>query len=205
MPFLTYSAVYPLPGAADRLVIRREQLLAPRRRDVVLDTGTIGVRRSVGLTRNKGENPSIKEGPTKTCRPCVVDVDPATVALPRSHKRERGGLVLRLAARDALVFGDVEGAWRHPEWFTRAFKDHLKRCRKELAEQGIKAPDEIRRHDLRHTMATCMLRGGVHVKVVSERLGLATVSITLDTYSHVLLTIQREAVSVMAAIMGRNA
>ncbi|MEV5749861.1 integrase [Actinoallomurus sp. NPDC052308] len=46
------------------------------------------------------------------------------------------------------------------------------------------------------------MRASVHVKVVSERLGHSTVSITLDTYSHVLPTIQREAVSVMAAIMG---
>jgi integrase len=95
--------------------MRRGELLALRWRDVDLDTGTISVRRSVGLTRNKGEKRSIKEGPTKTCRPRVVDVDPAMVALLRSHKRERGGLALQLAARDTLVFGDVEGTWRHPE------------------------------------------------------------------------------------------
>jgi integrase len=185
--------------------MRRGELLALRWRDIDLDARSISIRRSVGVTRIKGEGATIKEGPTKSTKDRVIDIDDATAALLKAHKRERGGLALQLATRDALVFGDHEGQWRHPERFSRTFKDHLNRCRRELTKQGIEAPDEIRLHDLRHTMATCMLRAGVHVKVVSERLGHSTVSITLDTYSHVLPTIQREAVSVMAAIMGGNA
>jgi integrase len=53
---------------------------------------------------------------------------------------------------------------------------------------------EIRFHDLRHAHATLMLLGGVHPKVVSERLGHASVGITLDIYSHVLPSMQTEAV-----------
>ena len=45
-------------------------------------------------------------------------------------------------------------------------------------------------HDLRHTHATMLLEQNVHPKVVSERLGHASVSITLDTYSHVLPNLQ---------------
>ena len=52
----------------------------------------------------------------------------------------------------------------------------------------------MRFHDLRHAHATLMLLQGVHPKVVSERLGHASVGITLDTYSHVLPTMQTEAV-----------
>lgn len=48
-------------------------------------------------------------------------------------------------------------------------------------------------HDLRHTHATLLLRQGTHPKVVSERLGHATVGITLDTYSHVLADMQDDA------------
>lgn len=51
----------------------------------------------------------------------------------------------------------------------------------------------LRFHDLRHTAATLMLSAGTHPKVVSERLGHATVNITLDTYSHVLPDLQQEA------------
>jgi integrase len=47
--------------------------------------------------------------------------------------------------------------------------------------------------DLRHTHATLALRTGIHPKVVSERLGHATVSITLDTYSHAIPARQEEA------------
>lgn len=52
----------------------------------------------------------------------------------------------------------------------------------------------IRFHDLRHAHATLMLLQGVHPKVVSERLGHASIGITLDTYSHVLPSMQAEAV-----------
>ena len=51
----------------------------------------------------------------------------------------------------------------------------------------------IRLHDLRHTHATMMLEAGVHPKVVSERLGHASIGITLDTYSHVLPGLQEAA------------
>jgi integrase len=51
----------------------------------------------------------------------------------------------------------------------------------------------IRFHDLRHTHATLMLQQGVHPKVVSERLGHSTIGITMDTYTHVLPNIQKEA------------
>ena len=51
----------------------------------------------------------------------------------------------------------------------------------------------IRLHDLRHTHATLMLKAGIHPKIVSERLGHASISITLDTYSHVLPGLQKAA------------
>lgn len=53
---------------------------------------------------------------------------------------------------------------------------------------------KIRLHDLRHTHATLLLSKGINVKVVSERLGHSNIKVTLDTYSHVLPTMQQEAV-----------
>jgi integrase len=52
---------------------------------------------------------------------------------------------------------------------------------------------KLRLHDLRHTSASLMLAAGVHPKVVSERLGHSSVSITLDLYSHVIPGLQAEA------------
>ena len=51
----------------------------------------------------------------------------------------------------------------------------------------------MRLHDLRHTHATLMLKSGVHPKIVSERLGHASVAITLDTYSHMVPGLQETA------------
>ncbi|MBI2874931.1 MAG: site-specific integrase [Firmicutes bacterium] len=52
---------------------------------------------------------------------------------------------------------------------------------------------KFRFHDLRHTHATLLLMQGVHPKVVQERLGHASIRMTLDTYSHVLRGIQEAA------------
>ncbi len=54
---------------------------------------------------------------------------------------------------------------------------------------------------LRHTHATLLLKDGIFVKVVSERLGHASVAITLDTYAHVLPGMQGEAAARLDAIM----
>jgi integrase len=58
----------------------------------------------------------------------------------------------------------------------------------------------VRFHDLRHAHATLMLLKGVHPKIVSERLGHASIGITLDTYSHVLPSMQSEAASAVDEI-----
>lgn len=60
----------------------------------------------------------------------------------------------------------------------------------------------IRFHDLRHTAATLLLLQGVHVKVVSEMLGHASVSITLDRYTHVLPDMQHDAMQAMQKVLG---
>ena len=59
----------------------------------------------------------------------------------------------------------------------------------------------IRLHDLRHTSATLALAAGVHPKVVQERLGHSSISITLDTYSHVVKGLQHEAAEKVAALL----
>jgi integrase len=52
---------------------------------------------------------------------------------------------------------------------------------------------QIRFHDLRHCHATLLLQQGVHPKIVQERLGHATIGMTLDTYSHVVPGMQERA------------
>jgi integrase len=61
---------------------------------------------------------------------------------------------------------------------------------------------QIRFHDLRHTHATHLLAQGVNIKVISERLGHSNIKVTLDTYSHVLPTMQDEAAKAIDDLYG---
>jgi len=124
--------------------------------------------------------------------------DAATVAVLRVHRRERGAVALQLARDDALVFGDHEGRYLHPERFTRTFRAEVARCRKAIGDQAL---PEIRLHDLRHTHATLLLAKGVPVKVVSERLGHASPTITLQVYAHVMPGNQRDAADLFARLV----
>ena len=115
--------------------------------------------------------------------------DAATVAVLRVHRRERGAVALQLARDDALVFGDHEGRYLHPERFTRTFRAEVARCRKAIGDQAL---PEIRLHDLRHTHATLLLTAREPVDIVSERLGHASPVITETVYAHVLPGSQRK-------------
>lgn len=67
--------------------------------------------------------------------------------------------------------------------------------------QGKIDVKRIRLHDLRHTHATLLLKANIHPKVVQERLGHESINTTLDTYSHVIPTMQKEAASKMDEII----
>lgn len=61
---------------------------------------------------------------------------------------------------------------------------------------------QIRFHDLRHTFATMLISKGINIKVVSEMLGHANVSITLRVYAHVLPHLQESAAQVIDDVIG---
>ena len=73
----------------------------------------------------------------------------------------------------------------------REFKETLRRA--DLSD--------IRFHDLRHTAASLMLQQGIHPKVVQEHLGHSDITLTPNTYSHVLPSMQEEAAEKMDAIL----
>ena len=82
-----------------------------------------------------------------------------------------------------LVFSTPEGKPLRPNTISRAWAALATRA-------GVKV---IRLHDARHTHASLMLKSGVHPKIVQERLGHASIQITLDTYSHVAPGLQQAA------------
>ena len=69
-------------------------------------------------------------------------------------------------------------------------------------EKQSKSKPAFRIYDLRHTCATMLLQAGENVKVVSERLGHAKIQMTLDTYQHVLPTMQKAAADKLDAMFG---
>ncbi|HEX8265479.1 MAG TPA: tyrosine-type recombinase/integrase [Pyrinomonadaceae bacterium] len=83
-----------------------------------------------------------------------------------------------------LVFPSEIGTPLNTPNVTRTFK-------KVLVKAGIRT--SIRLYDLRHTCATLLLLAGINPKIVSERLGHSTVTLTLDVYSHVLPGMQEAA------------
>ena len=179
--------------------MRRGELLALRWQDIDLDAATVSVRRSVGVIKHNGEARQIMEGDTKTARPRTLDIDPATVAVLRAWKRERGLMALQLAQDHALAFGNHEGQFRDPETFSKVFKTAQRLCARAL---GDAAPPEIRLHDLRHTHATLLLTAREPVHVVSQRLGHASAVVTMSVYAHVMPGSQREAAGRFAALVG---
>ena len=90
-----------------------------------------------------------------------------------------------------LVFCRPEGGPLHPERFSRMLD-------RESAKTTL---PRIRLHDLRHTWATLALGAGVHPKVVQERLGHASVGITLDVYSHVTAGLHADAAALVAGLV----
>jgi integrase len=70
--------------------------------------------------------------------------------------------------------------------------------------KNAELPGNIRMYDLRHTCATLLLSEGENPKVVSERLGHATIVLTLDTYSHVLPSMQEAATEKLENLLFRK-
>jgi integrase len=85
------------------------------------------------------------------------------------------------------VFCNIYGRFLEPTIVLRLFRALLK-------EVGL---PQIRFHDLRHSAATFLLSMGVHPKVVQEILGHSQISMTMDTFSHVLPGMQQDAMEKM--------
>lgn len=116
----------------------------------------------------------------------TVPIDPELVEALRAHKADQNTQRLGMGALwtdHDLVFPGLFGCPLHDRTVRREF---ARLC-------AVAEVPSIRVHDLRHTCATLLLLAGINVKVVSERLGHASVAITMQTYAHVLPGMQEEA------------
>ena len=166
--------------------MREGELLGLRWEDVNLPAGTLSVRRTLSITRQG----YIFEPPKNRKGRNIKLTAPAVGAL-KGHRAAQNEERLKLGSLwedHGLVFPNQTGKPVHPWILMTSFKKILKKA-------GLS--ESIRLHDLRHTTATLLLGKGTHPKIVQELLGHTTISITLDTYSHVLPTMQDEAVANM--------
>jgi len=182
--------------------MRRGEALGLRWADVDFDGSRLSVRRSVTVIRDKDAGKVIVVGTPKSGKARTIDLDPQTLATLKAHKAARGTLALTLARDDTYVLANLDGTVRHPERFSRRFLAAVVSARRELGEDKL---SRIRLHDLRHTHATLLLRDGVPIKVVSERLGHANAMITLGVYTHVMPGMQAEAAARFGALLSGRA
>jgi integrase len=159
--------------------LRLGELFGLQWADVDLKAGTLSVRHT--LTEVGGKL-TLSEPKTAKGRRLVTLPRRVVDALLDHRKRM---VVLGLAGVPFVFCNSMGGPLRRSHFHRDEFKPLLKRA-------GL---PEIRFHDLRHTSATLLLAQGVHPKVVQERLGHAQISVTLDTYSHVLPSMQVDAAS----------
>ena len=152
--------------------LRPGEMLALRWSDVDLEVGTLRINRVL----SDGEFTTPK---TPRSRRKIELSNIARVAL-RAHRKRQLEWQMKKAGlwKDhGLVFPSTVGTPLSHRNVVRSFKTLLKRA---------DLPAETRLYDLRHTCATLLLNSNVHPKYVQELLGHASISQTLDTYSHVL-------------------
>ncbi|GAF24364.1 phage integrase [Bacillus sp. JCM 19047] len=131
------------------------------------------------------------DGKTKASFNRTIDLDEVTITELQKRKervefeKERAG---RAYKDNDLVVGTSLGTHVTPRNLNRKW----------YKLKGDANVPSIRFHDLRHTHATLMLLQGIPVKVVAERLGHSSITTTLDTYNHLLPSIQREAIAMFS-------
>jgi integrase len=172
--------------------LRQGEILGLRWSDVDLEAATIRVTQA--LQRVNGRLDFVEPKSQSSRRTIPL---PATVARAlRAHRSRQ--LEERLAAgarwrESDLVFTTSVGTPLDCRNVTRRFQAAL---------EGAGLP-RLRFHDLRHTAASLMLAQGVPPRVVMETLGHSQISLTMNTYSHVIPALQREAADRMEAIFSK--
>ena len=168
--------------------MRRGEVLGLRWSDVDLDAARLSVNQALILVDYEMQISDVKTGNGRR----AIDLDPTTVEVLRTWRETRISEAGKRAC-DGLVFVKDNGDPINPDYFSQL---HDRTVAK------IKLP-RITFHDLRHTHATLLLKAGVPVKVVSERLGHANAAFTMTVYQHLIPGMQAEAANTFADMLNK--
>jgi len=163
--------------------MRRSELLALRWNDIDLDLAQVSVVRTLHQLHDRKivfRAPKTAKGRRTVARP------PSAALRLREHRQKQEAVRVCLGIPlqgDDLVFSQPDGRPLLPDTVTHAWVKLARRT-------GLSG---VRFHDARHSHASLMLKAGIHPKVVQERLGHASIQITLDTYSHIAPGLQAAA------------
>ena len=162
--------------------MRRGEVLGLSWRDVDLDEARLSVHQAVITVEYQITVADVKTGTARR----TVDLDERSVEVLRAWRVERereAQLAGTTVSENETVFARPDGELTHPDYFSQVFDRHV----------AVGELPRIRLHDLRHTHATILLKAGVPVKVVSERLGHSSPAFTMTVYQHVLPGMQADA------------
>jgi integrase len=192
-----YEAIYTV---ALTLGLRRGETLGVRWSDIDLEGRALRVSQSVQRLST-----GLKEGRKSELRATETKTDGSrrTIALPdsvvralrahRVHQAQERLVAGTLWEDHGLVFTNRVGRPIEPILIHREYKSLLKKA-------GL--PTTLRFHDLRHSAASLLLAQGVHPRAIMELLGHSSITVTMNTYGHVLPAMMREAADKMDAIIG---
>ncbi|MGO4787009.1 tyrosine-type recombinase/integrase [Paenibacillus sp. 2KB_20] len=172
--------------------MRIGEILGLRWKDVDLNAGKLSIRQAYTKAHSGYEfhEPKTASGERS------VALFPDTIELLRQHQSEQE----REKNENRPIYND-HGLVIQTHIGTPVSPRNLSREYYKILDK-LDLP-KIRFHDLRHTHASILLKRGVHAKIVQERLGHSSITITLDTYSHVLPGLQEAALrSLGGSILG---
>ena len=165
------------------LGIRRGELMALTWADIDFEKKLVNIDKNT-VKIKKGQ--SVTKDPKSESGRRIIEAPDVLIDFLRHEKVAYLERRLRYGAdyhNKDLIICQPNGKPYEVDYYTHKFQRLLK-------VHGLK---KIRLHDLRHSHATYMLRLGVNVKAMQKRMGHSTFSTTMDTYSHVLDDMGREA------------
>lgn len=189
-----YTALFSLAITSG---LRPGEYLGLQWPDIDLDRGTVMVRRALVPDSDGGW--TFAEPKTKQSFR-TVPLPPSVTRALVEHKRRQAAEHLAAGpeySNQQLVFATPTG---EPLDIRNLVNRHFKKIL-----EAAKLPNAVRLYDLRHSCATLLLAQGEHPKIVSERLGHASITLTLDTYSHVLPTMQQQAAERLESVLFSSA